>query len=295
MKRQSESLAAALWRIYRRPERPIPWSYGGNLPWDDPEFSRRMLREHLDQSHGAASRQEAEREKIIAWLWSKLRLQPESDLLDITCGPGLYSVAFAERGCQVTGVDFGPASIAYARQLAADRHMTGRCRFIESDVREMALEAGHYDATLFLYGQLAVFKVEEATDLLRRIAAYLRPGGRLVVELLDAERIDRQESNWWFTDDQGLWGDQPFVHLGERFWIAEQEITVERFYTLNLENGTMEEVVLCDQSYPVERMVSLMKDAGFSNVDVYPAWGGLNLYDAQEWVVYVAHKTDGRE
>jgi SAM-dependent methyltransferase len=290
---QDKSLTDALWSIYRRPERPIPWSYGGNLPWDDPEFSRRMLREHLDQSHGAASRQDTEREKVIDWLWSKLELQPESRLLDVTCGPGLYSVAFAERGCQVTGVDFAPASIAYARRLAADRSVEDRCQFIESDVREMALETGAYDAATFLYGQLSVFTVDETAELLRKIAAYLQPGGRLVVELLDADRIDRQESNWWFTDDQGLWGDRPFMHLGERFWNVEQEIVVERFYTLDLENGTLDEVLLCDQSYSVERMVGLMEDAGFSNVDVYPAWGGLKLYDAQEWVVYVAHKAGG--
>jgi len=26
------------------------------FPWDDPAFSERMLKEHLNQSHGAASR-----------------------------------------------------------------------------------------------------------------------------------------------------------------------------------------------------------------------------------------------
>ena len=249
-----------------------------------------MLREHLDQSHGAASRQEPERQMIIGWLWTKLGLEPGSRLLDVTCGPGLYSVALAGRGCQVTGVDFGPASIAYARQLAAERDVANHCRFIESDVRQMAFEPGQYDAALFLYGQLSVFKVEETSDLLRKIAGFLRPDGRLLVELLAADRIDKQESTWWFTDDQGLWGDQPFLHLGERFWLAEEELVVERFYTLNLESGTMDEVTLCDQSYPVERMVGLMKSAGFANVDVYPAWDGLELYDAPEWVVYVAHK-----
>lgn len=293
MKERSKSLSDALWRIYRRPERPIPWSYGGNLPWDDPDFSRRMLREHLDQSHGAASRQEVERQEQLAWLWSKLGLQSGSRLLDVTCGPGLYSVALAERGCQVTGVDFGPASIAYARQFAHERSVSDSCRFIESDVRRMEFEAGHFDAALFLYGQLSVFTVEDTTALLSMIATFLKPGGRLVVELLNDERLDKQDSNWWFTDDQGLWGDRPFLHLGERFWLAEQQIVVERFYTLDLENGLLDEVMLCDQSYSVDGMVDLMHSAGFARVDVYPAWDGLELNDAPEWVVYVAHKAGG--
>jgi SAM-dependent methyltransferase len=291
MEEQARSLSDALWRIYRRPQRPIPWSFGGNLPWDDPEFSRRMLREHLDQSHGAASRQDAERELQLSWLWPQLGLEPGSRVLDVTCGPGLYSVALAERGCQVTGVDFGPASISYARQSAQERNVSANCRFVESDVRHMDFEDSYFSAALFLYGQLSVFTIEDMASLLRMIARYLEPGGRLVVELLAQDQLDKQDSNWWFTDDQGLWGDRPFLHMGERFWLADQQMVVERFYTLDLEDGALDEIMLCDQSYAVEDMVGHMKAAGFSRVDVYPAWDGLGLYDASEWIVYVAHKS----
>jgi ubiquinone/menaquinone biosynthesis C-methylase UbiE len=290
MNKPNNPLADALWRLYRRPERPIPWTHGGNLPWNDPDFSERMLREHLDQSHGAASRQDGERHLQIEWLWSKLALEPGKRILDVTCGPGLYSVALAERGCQVTGVDFGPASITYARQLAEQRNVADRCQFIESDVRQMSFQANQFDAALFLYGQMSVFTVEETSALLKKIAGYLRPGGRLAVELLAPDRLDKKNSNWWFTDDQGLWGDKPFLHLGERFWLEEEEMVVERFYTLNLEDGSMDEVDLCDQCYATERMVGMMAEAGFSKVDVLPAWDGLELYDAREWVLYLAEK-----
>lgn len=292
MEDKNRSLSDALWRIYRRPERPIPWTYGGNLPWNDPEFSERMLREHLDQSHSAASRTADERRLQLPWLWTKLGLESGSRVLDVTCGPGLYSVALAERGCQVTGVDFSPASIAYARQLAAERAVSERCHFIEADVREMSFDAGSFDAALFIYGQLAVFPLADGSSLLQMIGKFLRPGGRLVVELLVQDRLDKKNSNWWFTDDRGLWGDRPFLHLGERYWLEDEQIAVERFYTLDLERGTMDEVTLCDQSYSVDRLVGLMKAAGFSQVDVYPAWDELQLYDAQEWNVYVAHKQD---
>ena len=62
-----------------------------------------MLREHLDESHGAASRVTVERERQLAWLNEKLGLQAGSSVLDVTCGPGLYAVALAEQGCRVTG------------------------------------------------------------------------------------------------------------------------------------------------------------------------------------------------
>lgn len=283
-------LSSALWRIYNRPERPSPWTTGGNLPWDDPDFSQRMLREHLDQSHGAASRQDAERELQLDWFWDKLNLSPGRRLLDVTCGPGLYATALAQRGVHVTGVDFGPASIAYAKELADEKGVNGRCQFIQQDVRQMDFAGREFDSATFIYGQLAVFTREEAQQLLQQVAHSLRPGGRLVVELLNQDRVDKADSTWWYTDDTGLWGDAPFLHLGERQWHTDAQISYERFHILHLETGQLDEVHLCDQTYAVDEMVAMMKEAGFASVDVYPAWDGLALYDAEEWVVYVAQK-----
>ncbi|MBP6471169.1 MAG: methyltransferase domain-containing protein [Chloroflexi bacterium] len=286
----AQTFSQALWRIYNRPERPTPWAYGGNLPWNDPAFSERMLREHLDQSHGAASRRTPERQIQLDWLWAALNLQPGAHILDATCGPGLYAVDLAKRGCQITGVDFSPASIAYARELAAAKNVGERCTFIEQDVRQFAPEAGQYDAALFLYGQLSVFMPEETAVLLQTITRALKPGGKLVVELLDTERLDKKNNTWWFTDDQGLWGDAPFLHLGERIWYEEEQMVLERFQTLHLETGQLDEVQLCDQAYDPARMEAVMKQAGFTAVSIHPAWANLPLYDAQEWIVYIATK-----
>jgi len=283
-------LAEALWRLYQRPEKPIAWENGGNLPWNDLAFSERMLREHLDESHSAASRTSAERAHQITWLWAHLNLRPGSCVLDLTCGPGLYAVALAARGCQVTGVDFSPASLRYARAQAVQQGVAAACTFIEHDVRTAPIAAGVYDAVLLLYGQLAVFTRQEAQSLLHLAASSLRPGGTLCVELLDQDKVDKQHSTWWFTDDAGLWGDAPFLNLGERFWDDAQAMSLERFYTLHLESGVMDEVLLCDQTYAVAEMTTMLHDAGFALVQVYPGWDGLSLNAAAEWNIYVAKK-----
>lgn len=283
-------LTQALWKLYNRPERPTPWKGGGNLPWNEPDFSRRMLREHLDQSHSAASRKDAERAIQLDWLWRTLDLHRDSKVLDATCGPGLYAVELAARGCSVTGVDFGPASVDHARHLAADRGLSERCTFVEQDVRQFDYPIAEYEAALFLYGQLSVFKREETQYLLRQIARALKPGGRLCVELLNPDRLDKTESTWWYTDHTGLWGDAPFLHLGERFWEAEAQLVIERFQIIHLDSGHLDEVLLCDHAYDIPTMTAMMETAGFEIVEAYPDWANLPLYDSGEWVVYVATK-----
>ncbi len=278
---------AFLWRLAQRPYPPKPWLDDGNLPWNDPAFSERMLREHLDESHGAASRTTAERELQLKFMWENLDLAVGSRVLDVTCGPGLYAVWLAERACFVTGVDFSPAAIAYARELAQAADVTDKTVFVEQDVRQMEYTDAGFDAALFIYGQLSVFKRAEAEAILKNIARMLKPGGKLIVELLNQDKIDKKPGNWWFTDDKGLWGERPFLHLGERFWLEEEKLSIDRFYTLDLETADAYEINLCDQSYAVDEMVSMLREAGFAQVDVYPAWDGLPLYDAEEWIVYV--------
>jgi len=290
MSEKEQDLSDILWRIYHSPDPPTPWVDDGNLPWNDPAFSQRMLLEHLDQSHGAASRVLPEREQQINWLRNKLGLEIGSHILDVTCGPGLYAVEFAQQGCQVTGIDFGPASIEYARSLATQHGVAGTCHFLHQDVRTATYPPSFYDAALFLYGQLAVFRREEAAELLHNIAAALKPGARLAIELLDQERVDKKNSSWWFTDDKGLWGERPFLHLGERTWLADEKTSVERFTIIDLETAAVTEINLCDQTYAVPQMRYMLLDAGFSAVDVYQRWDDLPLYDAAEWIVYIAQK-----
>ncbi len=210
-------LLAALRQLSGRGQPPVPWRDGANLPWDDPAFSERMLAEHLDQSHGAASRPlpeiRGQVQQMIAWLG----LKPGARLLDVTCGPGLYAREFAQQGIAVTGVDFGPAALRHARQLCADLP----CEFIQGDVRDMALAGRDFAAAIYLYGQFTVLRPAESLDVLRRIHAALRPGGRLLIEILDDDRFDKRNSSWWHTGRGGLWGDFDYLHLGERAWDKE--------------------------------------------------------------------------
>lgn len=87
------------------------WNGTYRIPWDDPDFSRRMLAEHLSQDHDLASRRSEWIDKQVAWIHEHLLGATPSRILDLGCGPGFYSHRLATLGHDCRGIDFGPASI----------------------------------------------------------------------------------------------------------------------------------------------------------------------------------------
>jgi ubiquinone/menaquinone biosynthesis C-methylase UbiE len=54
-------------------------------------------------------------------------------ILDVGCGSGRYTVALAERGAEVLGVDFASNMLALAHELAEKRGVAVHCRFFQAD------------------------------------------------------------------------------------------------------------------------------------------------------------------
>ena len=66
--------------IIHRQRVPKPWAEGEKIPWNDPDFSKRMLNEHLSQAHDAASRRFEIIEKHVSWIHHQV-LQGSLDVL----------------------------------------------------------------------------------------------------------------------------------------------------------------------------------------------------------------------
>jgi 2-polyprenyl-3-methyl-5-hydroxy-6-metoxy-1,4-benzoquinol methylase len=85
---------------------PPPLFERGAPMWNDPYIATQMLEYHLDDSHDIASRRPEIIDQTVMWISDKLNLQAGMHLLDLGCGPGLYTRRFAEAGLKTTGVDY---------------------------------------------------------------------------------------------------------------------------------------------------------------------------------------------
>jgi SAM-dependent methyltransferase len=123
-------------------------------------------------------------EQEIGFLVDALELEPGQRVLDVGCGPGRHALALASRGIEVLGVDLSEDFIALARDAAEGEGLPAR--FEVGDVRELAHEAG-FDAVLCLcQGGFGLLGGRDEPRAFERIAAAVRPGGRLALTAFSA-------------------------------------------------------------------------------------------------------------
>ncbi len=96
--------------------------------------------------------------------------------LDLACGEGRNALWLAEKGWQVTGVDFSSVGLAKARRLALERRV--EVRWLKADVLEWNPPEATFDLVIVMYLQLPA---DARHRVLSRAASALASGGTLLV------------------------------------------------------------------------------------------------------------------
>jgi len=123
-------------------------------------------------------------EQEVAFLVDALGLHAGERVLDVGCGPGRHALALARRGIDVVGVDLSEDFVALAREAAKGEGLAAR--FEVGDVRDLAYDA-EFDAAICLcQGGFGLLGGRDEPAVFDRIAASLRPGGRLAVTAFSA-------------------------------------------------------------------------------------------------------------
>jgi SAM-dependent methyltransferase len=276
----------ALLNVIHREMVPKPWAEGEKIPWNDPEFSRRMLKEHLSQRHDAASRRTRTIKKHVDWIHTRVLDENPSRILDLGCGPGLYTARLSGLGHACHGIDFGPASIDYAI-----KHAPENCSYTLGDIRTTDFGSG-YDLVMLINGEFNVFKPEDARLILKKACAALNPGGVLVLEVstFDAVYETGNQPATWYSAENELFADESHLCLMESFWDDEASVAIERYYIVDAASGEVTRHSASSQAYTEDGFREILSEASFSAIDTYPSLMGKENPSQRELFVLVAHK-----
>jgi len=211
-------------------------------------------------------------------------------VLDVACGTGRHAVALAKRGYEVLGSDVAQGMVTRARQNAAAAGV--EVTFVRAGFGELLGSVKEpFDALLCLGNSLPSLLSEDALkDALADMAGVLLPGGLLVVQNLNYDRVWAQRER--------------FMPL-QTYRQGDEEWLFFRFVDFHAETLTFNMVILHKNgaawSYRAEatelrpifkkELTRLLEQTGFASIHFYGDYS-FNTYqqDTSGDLIVVARK-----
>ena len=248
-----------------------------------------MLKEHLSQAHDMASRRCGVVDRQVEWIHNHVLSGRPSRIVDLACGPGLYAQRLAALGHEYTGIDYSPASIAYARETAKEKGLI--IDYQQEDIRTAGLPQGR-DLVLLLSGEINVFSPSDARQIITKAAKSLGDTGKMILEVHAAGVIERagREPRTWNSAKSGLWSELPYICLQENFWYPDGKTAVTRYFVTDASTGETTLHSATYQDYADDEYDSLLIDSGFRSVTRYPSLAGTADESQKDFLVLVAGK-----
>ena len=236
-------LPEALSQRPRRPKRSKPWFE----EVFDEDYLRTLPFMRADQTL-----------REVEFISNALTAAPGSEILDVGCGYGRHAIELVQRGFNVTGLDLSLPLLIRAADEAQRRSLS--VNFVHADMREMAFEK-QFDGAYSMLTSFGYFDEETNLRVAERIGRALKPGGRLLLDILNRDYVvsDLPVRVWW--EGTGC------VVLEEvDFNFHTSRINTHR--SIVFEDGRQLEQELSVRAYSLHEIGRLLRQAGFRVIDV---------------------------
>ena len=185
-----------------------------------------------------------------------LRAPVGGEVLDLACGFGRHAIGMAKLGYKVTGLDFNPR---YLEIAAADAAAAGaQVTWCTGDMRALGFDRA-FDAIYSYFTSFGYFDDDENERVLAGIARALRPGGSLLLEMMNRDRLltHPQQRTWSQREDGALLMEETTLE-----WVTSRVIS--RQHLIDPQGGTQVTKEFSLRTYTCAELSALLRRQGLS-------------------------------
>ncbi|MCL2593792.1 MAG: methyltransferase domain-containing protein, partial [Defluviitaleaceae bacterium] len=266
--------------------KPALYEKGTKELWTDEHISKGMLEAHLNPNWDAATRNHETVREISKWIGSVAPSEKYHDLLDLGCGPGIYTEEFYKLGYQVSGIDFSERSINYALCSAQEKNFPityYHQNFLTLDLKEQ------FDLVTLIYYDFCTLSTEDRATTLKNIYTALRTGGLLIVEVHTPQHFAGQkEYKDWEYAEKSFFCAEPHLCLNSFYRYDEQNTILHQHIIVTEQN--IESVNIWHHTFTKDEFSHDLGIAGFKIKDLYGSIIGAEYHDNGKEMCFIAQK-----
>jgi 2-polyprenyl-3-methyl-5-hydroxy-6-metoxy-1,4-benzoquinol methylase len=196
--------------------------------------------------------------KQVDFIEASIGVGKGGTILDVGCGLGLHAIELTRRGYLVVGLDLSLAMITHAAEAAQQQKL--RLSFVHADIREMEFD-GAFDGAICMGTTFGFFDEESNRDVLARLRQALRPGGRVLLDVVNRDYVTRFQPNLvWFEGDGCVCMEE------SEFNYFNARLAVKR--TMMREDGHQSNAEYSLRLYSLHELGQLMQLSGFRVIEV---------------------------
>ncbi|WP_410491726.1 class I SAM-dependent methyltransferase (plasmid) [Bacillus thuringiensis] len=244
---------------------PSRFEQTDNIFWQDPYISKKLLEAHLSSDIEGASRSLSFIDRSIDFIQQVAPPKYYQKVLDLGCGPGLYSERLAQKGYKVTGIDFSENSIRYATEQA--KKLDYDIEYLYKNYLELN-DSNIYDLALLIYCDYGALAPENRNILLSNIWNSLKNGGQLLLDVFSQNKFDqfKEEQYWSFNENGGFWSKDSYIAIGRNLKYPDR-VTLEQ--TTVVTDDKIETYNIWYQFFTKELFIKEVTAVGFTVKEIF--------------------------
>jgi SAM-dependent methyltransferase len=270
--------------------RPAPFEfYTAEELWTDEHTSSKMLEYHLDDSVELSSRSSDFVERSVKWIVSHFGIESSTSIADFGCGPGLYTIQFAENNASVTGIDFSERSIRYAREVADQKGLD--INYIQQDYLNFETEE-RFDLITMIFCDFCALSPLQRKTMLSKFRRFLKPDGAVLLDVHSLNRFKGRNEVATYEPNQlnNFWSCSDYFGFLNIFKYDKEKITLDKFTII--EETRTRVVYNWLQYFSRDSLRREFEANGFAATEFYSDVAGSTYFPESADIAVVAKKAE---
>jgi 2-polyprenyl-3-methyl-5-hydroxy-6-metoxy-1,4-benzoquinol methylase len=268
--------------------RPAPFEfYTADELWADEHTSKQMLEYHLNESIDVSSRNIKFIERSVEWIVSHFGVNENTEIADFGCGPGLYTTRLAQRGANVTGIDFSKNSLKHAKAVADQKDL--KINYVQTNYLDFET-TNRFDLLTMIMCDFCALSPEQRKTMLSKFSSILKPGGSVLLDVYSLNVFNEKSEAAFYELNQlaGFWSPEDYYCFVNTFKYEEEKVILDK-YTI-IEESRTRVVYNWLQYFSQDSLRKEFEENGFTVEEFYSDVAGKAFTTESQEIAVVARK-----